>query len=102
MTTARERGAGPPETTQQFLAGLPRHGDPAGAVWSRLGELECAGNDSAVVDALRAVLLPHQPPRFGRCPACPKRWWRRRRRPCTVCCRIHVALFSTCATGVQR
>ncbi|HKR48834.1 MAG TPA: hypothetical protein VJT72_04495 [Pseudonocardiaceae bacterium] len=90
----RHRGAGLPETTQRFLAGLPRHGNPVGAVWGRLGELERTGNDPALVDALRAVLLPHQPPRYGRCPACPKRWGRRRRWPCTVWCRVHLALFT--------
>ena len=102
MTPARPRGGGLPETTQRFLAGLPRHGDPVRSVWNRLAELERAGNDPAVVDALRAVLLPHQPPRFGRCPACPKRWGRRRRWPCTVWCRAHLALFSaSMATRVQ-
>ncbi|HET9118381.1 MAG TPA: hypothetical protein VFN75_09995 [Pseudonocardiaceae bacterium] len=92
--TIRQRGGGLPETTQRFLAGLPRHGDPVGAVWNRLGELEHAGNDPALVDALRAVLLPHQPPRYGRCPACPKRRWARPRWPCAVWCRVHLALFS--------
>ncbi len=97
------QGGGLPKTTQRFLAGLPRHGDPVGAVWGRLGELERVGNDPTLIDALRAALLPHQPPRFGRCPACPKRWGRRRRWPCMVWCRVHVALFSPCtATGAQR
>ncbi|MGH3841484.1 MAG: hypothetical protein ACRDS0_08600 [Pseudonocardiaceae bacterium] len=96
MTIHRQRSGGLPETTQRFLAGLPRHGNPVGAVWGRLGELERTGNDPALVDALRAVLLPHQPPRYGRCPACAKRWWRRRRWPCAVWCRAHVALFSPC------
>ncbi|MGH3694861.1 MAG: hypothetical protein ACRDRX_12895 [Pseudonocardiaceae bacterium] len=95
-----------PETTQRFLAGLPRHGDPVGAVWSPLGELERSGNDPALVDALRALLLPHQPPRYGRCPACTKRWGRRRRWPCTVWCRVHLALFNprmgSCWTDAQR
>ncbi|MGH3845107.1 MAG: hypothetical protein ACRDS0_27310 [Pseudonocardiaceae bacterium] len=81
MTIHRQRSAGLPETTQRFLAGLPRHRNPVGAVWGRLGELEGPGNDSTLVDAVRAVLLPHQPPRYGRCPACPKRWGRRRRWP---------------------
>ena len=89
----RHPGGGLPETTQRFLAGLPRRGDPVRAVWSRLGELE-RGNDPTLVNALRAVLLRHQPPRFGRCPECPKRWGRRRRWPCTVWYRTHVALFN--------
>jgi hypothetical protein len=90
----RQPSGGLPETTQRFLAGLPRRGDPVGAVWSRLGELERAGNDPALVGALRAVLLPHQPPRCGRCPMCPRRWGRRRRWPCIVWYRVHLALFS--------
>jgi hypothetical protein len=93
----RQPGGDLPETTQRFLAGLPRRGDPVGAVWSRLGELERAGNDPTLIDALRAVLLPHQPPRFGRCPACRKRWGRRRRWPCPTWYRAHVALFSSCS-----
>jgi hypothetical protein len=100
--TPRQRG-GLAETPQRFLASLPRHGDPVGAVWNRLAELEHAGNYSLVIDALRAVMLPHQLPRYGRCPACPKRWGRRRRWPCAVWCRVHVALFSPCmATEDQR
>jgi hypothetical protein len=90
----RPPGGGVPEMTQRFLAGRPRRGDPVGAVWSRLGELERVGNDPALVAALRAVLLLHQPPRWGRCPGCRKRWGRRRRWPCLVWYRVHVALFS--------
>lgn len=99
--TIRHRGAGLPETTQRFLAGLPRHGDPVGAVWNRLGDLDRGGNDPTLVDALRAVLLPHQPPRYGRCPACPTRWGRRRRWPCAVWCRVHLALFNPWVGTVQ-
>ncbi|MGH3897496.1 MAG: hypothetical protein ACRDTA_04425 [Pseudonocardiaceae bacterium] len=100
--TIRRRGGSSPGMPQRFLAGLPRHGDPAGAVWGRLGELERAGNDPMLVDALRAVLLPHQPPRHGRCPACPKRWGRRRRWPCSAWCRAHLALFSPCVGTAER
>jgi hypothetical protein len=85
---------GLPEPTQRFLAGLPRHGDLVGLGWNRLAELERAGNDSAVIDALRAVLLAHQLPRYGRCLACPKCWGRRRRWPCSVWCWVQLALFS--------
>ncbi|MGH3899594.1 MAG: hypothetical protein ACRDTA_15405 [Pseudonocardiaceae bacterium] len=102
MTIHRQRSGGLSETTQRFLAGLPRRGDPVGAVWNRLAELERAGNDSTLVDALRAVLLPHQSLRFGRCPACTKRWWCRRRWPCAVWYRVHVALFSPCVGTAQR
>ncbi|MGH3549825.1 MAG: hypothetical protein ACRDQU_17295, partial [Pseudonocardiaceae bacterium] len=101
MTIHRQRG-GLPETTQRFLAGLPRHGDPVGAVWSRLTELERAGNDPTLVDALRAVLLPHQPPRYGRCPTCSKRCWRRPPWPCGVWRRVHLALFSPWVGAAER
>ncbi|MBA2474294.1 MAG: hypothetical protein H0V41_19415 [Pseudonocardiales bacterium] len=57
MTTPRQRGGSLPETTERFLTGLPRHGDPVGAVWNRLAQLERAGNDSIIIDTLRAVLL---------------------------------------------
>ncbi len=60
------------ETTGRWLADLPRHGNPVGAVWRRLAELERAGHDPAVIAALRSLLLRHQPPRHGRCPACPR------------------------------
>jgi hypothetical protein len=41
-------------TTAQWMVGLPKHGNPVGAVWARLAELERAGReDSAVIAALR-------------------------------------------------
>jgi hypothetical protein len=98
----RHRSGGLPDTTQRFLAGPPRRGDPVGAVWSRLTELERADNDPTLIAALRAVLLPHQPPRCGRCPGCPKRWGRSRRWPCLVWYRVHVALFSACVGTAER
>jgi hypothetical protein len=82
------------ETTQRWLADLPQHGNPVGAVWRRLAELERAGHDPAVIAALRSLLLRHQPPRHGRCPACPRYLLRRRRWPCVVWCRVHLELFS--------
>jgi hypothetical protein len=98
----RHPGADVPDTTPRLLAGRPRRGNPVGAVWSRLDELDRAGNDPALVGALRAVLLPHQPSRGGRCPVCPTRWGRRRRWPCIVWHRVHVALFSACVTTPER
>ncbi len=98
--TIHRQPSGLPETPRRFLAGLPRHGDPVDAVWSRLGELERAGKDPTLIDALRAMLLSHQPPQYGRCPACPNRRGRRRRWPCIAWCRVHMALFRPCgATG---
>jgi hypothetical protein len=79
-----------PETTTQGMVGLPKHGNPVGAVWARLAELERAGQeDSAVIAVLRAVLLHHQPPQHGRCPACPRSGLRRQRFPCVVWHRAH-------------
>jgi hypothetical protein len=92
MTTPHPRL---PETTAQWIAGLPQLGNPVGAVWARLAELDRAGQeDSAVIAALRTVLLRHQP-RHGRCPACPRRGLRRRRFPCVVWHRAHLELFSS-------
>lgn len=92
MTTPHPRL---PETTAQWIAGLPKHGNPVGAVWTRLMELNRAGQeDSAVIAALRAVLLRHQPPQHGRWPACPRSGLCRRRFPCVVWHRAHLELFS--------
>jgi hypothetical protein len=89
MTTQHPRLS---ETTARWIAGLPKHGNPVAAVWARLTELEASGQeDSTVIAALRAVLLRHQPPQHGRCPACPKRWLLRRRRwPCAEWTRVHL------------
>ena|ERR671939_1765552 len=95
----RHPGCGVPDTTQRFLAGLPRRGDPVGAVWCHLSELDRAGNDPTLAAALRAVLLPHQPSRGGgvRCAAhggdVTRRW---------LWYRVHVALFSACVTTAER
>lgn len=85
------------ETTVLWLDGLPRHGNPVGAVWDRLRELETAGQDPRLLGALRATLVQHQPPRYGRCTACPRQQWRKLWRrplwPCMVWRRVHFALF---------
>jgi hypothetical protein len=85
------------ETTVRWLDGLPRHGNPVGAVWNRLAELEDAGQDHRLITALRTVLVRHQPPRYGRCPACPRATWRKLWRhppwPCVVWGRVHFALL---------
>jgi hypothetical protein len=93
MTTPHPRL---PETTVHWIAGLPKHGNPVGAVWARLAELDRARQeDSAVIGALRTTLLRHQPPLYGRCPACPKRFLLRRRHwPCPVWARVHLELFN--------
>jgi len=83
-----------PETTAQWTAKLPKHAaTPVLSVWRRLTELEQAGHDAGVIAALRAMLLRHQPPHYGRCPACPRYLGRRPRFPCTVWHRTHIELF---------
>jgi hypothetical protein len=81
----------------RWLDRLPKHGNPVGAVWSRLTELEDAGHDPTVIAALRSLLMRHQPPRYGRCPACPRgtwlKLWRRRPWPCMVWGRVHFELL---------
>jgi hypothetical protein len=91
------------ETTVRWLDGLPRHGNPVGAVWNRLAELEAAGQDDRLITALRSVLVRHQPPHYGRCLdgrcldgrclACPRATWRKLWRrpswPCMVWKRVH-------------
>ncbi|HEX4101456.1 MAG TPA: hypothetical protein VHY21_13100 [Pseudonocardiaceae bacterium] len=92
MTTPHPRL---PETTTQWIAALPQRGNPVAAVWARLAELDRAGQEtSAVIAALRTLLLRHQPTRHGHCPACPRRGLRRRRFPCVVWHRAHLELFS--------
>jgi hypothetical protein len=50
--------------------------------------------DSAVIAALRTVLLRHQPPQRARCPACSRSGLHCRRFPCVVWHRAHLELFS--------
>ncbi|MGH3773691.1 MAG: hypothetical protein ACRDRW_20245 [Pseudonocardiaceae bacterium] len=56
------------------------------SVWDELAELERVGYHTGAIDALRSVLLDHQPTtRRGRCRACRRvPWGRCRRFPCIV------------------
>ena len=57
--------------TLVWLGDRSAAGAPVRAVWTTLDELERAGDHPGVVDALRTILLDHQPiPRSGRCGAC--------------------------------
>jgi hypothetical protein len=62
------------------------------SVWDTLAELEQSCHHPGPIAALRRVLTHHQPTPAGRCRAC-RRWrWRRRRFPCIVWHQIHAAL----------
>ncbi|MGH3774011.1 MAG: hypothetical protein ACRDRW_21910 [Pseudonocardiaceae bacterium] len=69
------------------------------SVWGELAELERVGYHTAAIDALRSVLLDHQPAtRGGRCRTCRRvRWGRRRRFPCIVWFQIGDALLEQAA-----
>jgi hypothetical protein len=63
------------------------------SVWDTLAELERAGHHPRLIDALRRVLIDHQPTSAGRCRTC-RRWMGRHRRfPCTVWHQIRGELF---------
>jgi hypothetical protein len=62
------------------------------SVWDTLAELETSCHHPGPIAALRRVLTHHQPTAAGRCRAC-RRWrWHRRRFPCIVWHQIHAAL----------
>lgn len=70
--------------TVAWLADHPRARRFVGSVWDKLTELERAGHYPGAINALRRVLICHQPTPTGRCRAC--RHWTSRRRsfPCIV------------------
>jgi hypothetical protein len=70
--------------TLAWLADHPPVRKFAHSVWDRLTELERAGHRPGTIDALRQVLADHGPSSTGRCRACRRRKWRRRRFPCIV------------------
>jgi hypothetical protein len=78
-----------------WLADHPRARNVVQSVWDTLAELEQSNHHPGPIAALRRVLTYHQPTPAGRCRAC-RRWrWRRRRFPCIVWHQIHAALRST-------
>ncbi|MBW0010487.1 MAG: hypothetical protein JO063_10290 [Pseudonocardiales bacterium] len=90
-----------PARTLAWLDDHPHQRRFVRAVWEQLAELERVGYHTGAIDALRCVLLDHQPAtRAGRCRGCrrltrrhrPVLWrhhhfplpWRPRRFPCPV------------------
>ncbi|MGH3755915.1 MAG: hypothetical protein ACRDRP_25195 [Pseudonocardiaceae bacterium] len=73
-----------PARTLAWLAEHPPARKFARSVWDKLTELERAGHRPGTIQALRQVLADHGPTAAGRCRACRRRRWRRRRFPCIV------------------
>ncbi|MGH3865127.1 MAG: hypothetical protein ACRDQ4_03135 [Pseudonocardiaceae bacterium] len=67
--------------TVVWLAEHPHQREVVRSVWDELAELERAGYHRRAIDALRSVLLDHQPAtRPSRCRTCRRVTWRRRLR----------------------
>lgn len=82
-----------------WLADQPQARKLVGSVWNTLAELERAGQYPGAIDALRRVLIDHQPTSAGRCRTC-RRWRGRRRRfPCIVWHQIRGELFGLFPDG---
>ncbi|MBV8539370.1 MAG: hypothetical protein JO364_13145 [Pseudonocardiales bacterium] len=81
-----------------WLAERPHQREFVRWVWDELAELERAGYHLGAIDALRSVLLDHQPAtRAGRCRTCRRFTWRRRRFPCAVWFQVGGALLEQVA-----
>ena len=96
------RVAVPLHLSAQTVVWLATHSEArklVGSVWDTLIDLERAGQHPRLIDALRRVLASHQPTASGRCRAC-RRWkWRRRRFPCTVWHQIRCELLGLFTDG---
>ncbi|MGH3684524.1 MAG: hypothetical protein ACRDRU_20690 [Pseudonocardiaceae bacterium] len=99
-----------PARTVEWLAKHPHQRRFVHSVWERLAELERFGCPTAPIDAVRSILLDHQPvTRAGRCHGCRRLNWghrvvwryhlipvpRCRRFPCLVWSRIGVELLES-------
>ena len=94
-----------PARTVEWLDGRPHvERNFVHSVWDRLAELERFGCPTAPIDALRSILLDHQPTtRAGRCHGCRHLSWRYhlipssrcRRFPCLVWSQIGVELLES-------
>jgi len=68
-----------PARTLEWLEDRPHQRWFVRAVWEQLAELERVGYHTGAIDALRSVLLDHQPAtRAGRCRRCRRFTWRHR------------------------
>ncbi|MGH3920341.1 MAG: hypothetical protein ACRDSG_15095 [Pseudonocardiaceae bacterium] len=90
-TTATQRGtdsvnAAPHLSTRTvaWLADHPQARQFVGSVWGKLTELERSGQYPGAIDALRRVLIQHEPTAAGRCRTCRRGTGRRRPFPCIV------------------
>ncbi|MGH3888887.1 MAG: hypothetical protein ACRDSZ_20415 [Pseudonocardiaceae bacterium] len=70
--------------TVAWLTDHPAARQFVGSVWDKLTELERSGQYPGAIDALRRVLIHHQPTAAGRCRHCRRVTGRRRPFPCIV------------------
>ncbi|MGH3774779.1 MAG: hypothetical protein ACRDRR_03430 [Pseudonocardiaceae bacterium] len=88
--------------TVAWLADHPHARELVRSVWDELARLERAGQHPGTIDALRVVLVHHQPPTAaGRCRTCRRftcrHLWRRPPFPCIVWHQIHGELLGAFA-----
>ena len=86
-----------PTRTVAWLADHPHARRFVRSVWDKLTELERSGQYPGAIDALRRVLIYHQPTSAGRCRTCARVRGRRRRFPCIVWHQIHCDLLGLLA-----
>ncbi|MGH3976935.1 MAG: hypothetical protein ACRDS9_26990 [Pseudonocardiaceae bacterium] len=85
--------------TVAWLADHPAAGRLVGSVWDKLTELERSGQYPGAIDALRRVLIQHQPTSAGRCRTCRRVIGRRRPFPCIVWHQIRFDLLGLFASA---
>jgi len=87
--------------TMAWLANHPHARRLVRSVWDKLTALERSGQYPGALDALRRVLIQHQPTAAGRCRTCARVTWRRPAFPCTVWHQIRFDLLGLFA-GADR
>lgn len=70
--------------TVAWLADHPQARRFVSSVWDKLTELERSGQYPGAIDALRRVLIQHEPTSAGRCRTCRRVTGRRRPFPCIM------------------